>query len=415
MTSLTVDIATTHIRGRLRQTLLSTLGTATGVGFAVAMAALMQGSQADFIQRIVDATPHVAVRDEFREPPVQPVERAYSAGAVALQGQKPKEEVRGIRNPHARLAAIAGMTGLTVAPTLRGQVVVRYGGKDLALSLVGIEPAREKRVSQLVDDMVTGSLDDLYIAANGIVIGEGVARKLSAEPGSTLAVTSPSGVLLKMKVVGTFRAGIAAIDDGTGYALLKKVQVLLERPNVVNEIRIRVEPAEDARLVARRIEGWLGYRTESWDEANEGVLEVFVIRNTIMYTVVGSILLVAAFGIFNIISTITHEKAQDIAILKSLGFREADIRRIFLFEGLAIGAAGTLLGSALGYGLYRLLGSITVAVPGRGGPTPLPVIYEPLHYLIAGGCAIAAAVLASYLPARRAARLNPVDIIRGAA
>jgi lipoprotein-releasing system permease protein len=131
--------------------------------------------------------------------------------------------------------------------------------------------------------------------------------------------------------------------------------------------------------------------------------------------VVGSILLVAAFGIFNIISTITHEKAQDIAILKSLGFREADIRRIFLFEGLVIGAAGTLLGSALGYGLCRLLGSITVAVPGRGGPTPLPVLYEPLHYLIAGVCAIAAAGLASYLPARRAARLNPVDIIRGAA
>jgi lipoprotein-releasing system permease protein len=411
---LALHIALTHIRGRLRQTVLSVLGTATGVGFAIAMAALMQGSQRDFIQRVVDVTPHVAVRDEFRRPPLQPVEMRFPQAAIALAGQKPKEELRGIRNPRARLETVAALPGLAVTPSLRGPVVVRFGGKDVSISLVGIEPKRERRVSQLANDMTAGSLDDLYTTANAIIIGETLATKLGAHRGSTVTLTSPAGIRLRAKVVGLYRSGVSAVDEGTAYALLKRVQVLLDRPNVINELRIRVDDATTARATARMLEDRLGYKSESWDEANEGILEAFVIRNAIMYTVVSSILVVAAFGIFNIVSTIIHEKTHDIAILKSIGFREKDILRIFVLEGAIIGAAGTLLGWAFGYGLFRILGSITIRFRETQASTPLPVIFEPLHYLIAAICALAAALLASWLPARRAARLNPVDIVRGA-
>lgn len=413
--NLAVDIALTHIRGRARQTLLSVLGTATGVGFAIAMAALMQGSQRDFIQRIVDVTPHVVVRDEFRSPPRQPAEIRYPRAAVALEGQKPKTELRGIRNPRAHLDAVATFPDLAVAPALRGPVVVRYGGKDVSISLVGIEPDKERHVSQLESDLIAGSLDDLQTTANAIIIGETLATKLGARRGSILTVTSSAGIQLRSKVVALYRSGVSAVDEGTAYALLKKVQVLLDRPNVINELRIRVDDATQARTTARRLESRLGYKAESWDEANEGIMEAFVIRNTIMYTVVSSILLVAAFGIFNVISTIIHEKIHDIAILKSIGFRQPDILRIFVLEGAIIGSAGTIFGWAFGYALFRILGSITIQFPGRPEPTPLPVIFEPIHYGIAAVCALTAAIFASWLPARRAARLNPVDIIRGAA
>jgi lipoprotein-releasing system permease protein len=408
-------IAWTHVRGRTRQTALSILGVATGVGFAIAMAALMEGSQADFITRIVDATPHVLVKDEFREPPPQPVQRAFPGAVVSLRGVKPKDELRGIRNPWPKIAALDALPGVAAAPVLRGQVVLRYGGKEVAAALIGIEPKRERRVSQVEADMIAGTLDDLYGTANGIILGRGLARKLAAEVGSTLSVTSPAGVMLKAKVVGLVDSGIVSLDDGTGYALLKKVQVLLERPNIINEIRLRLDDVTAARSVARRVEARIGYRSESWEEANQGVLEVFAIRNIIIYTVVSGILIVAAFGIFNIVSTITFEKAHDIAILKSLGFREADIRAIFLFEGLLMGGVGTGLGWALGYGLCRVLGSIHIQVRAFTEAASLPVIYAPAHYLIAGAAAIAAAAIAGYLPARRAARFNPVDIIRGAA
>jgi lipoprotein-releasing system permease protein len=412
---LIVEIALTHVRGRTRQTVLSALGVVTGVGFAIAMAALMQGSQQDFINRVINASPHVTVKDEYRHPPRQPVQSLFPDAAVALTGLKPEEEVRGIRNPKPKVAAIDALPGVAAASTLRGPVVIHYGGKDVSASLIGIEPEEERRVSDLPEDMIVGSLDDLYTSANAIIIGEGLAEKLGARRGSTLSVSSPAGVLLKMKVVGLFRSGISSLDKGTGYTLLKKAEVLFDRPNVINEIRIRMDDVEAARDLAWRIESRLGYRTESWQEANQSFLEVFVIRNAIMYTVVGAIILVASFGIFNIISTITYEKARDIAILKSLGFREQDIRMIFLLEGLVIGIVGTLLGWALGYGLCKLLGTIQVPMRGLGGSAGMPVIYEPLHYLIAGVAAVGAAGIAGYLPARRAAKLNPVDIIRGAA
>jgi len=411
--NLLIDLALTHLKGRLRQTVLSVLGVATGVGFSIALASLMQGSQMDFIERIVNSSPHVLVKDAYRHPPRQPVERRYPGGAVKLSGAKPKEELRGIRNPKPRVAALNRIPDVFAAPNLRGEVVLRYGGRDIAASLVGIEPKGERRVSDIEKDMTAGSLNDLNAVANGIILGRGLADRLGVDMGSTLTVSSPAGVLLKMKVVGLYFTGIVVLDQSRGYALLKRVQVLLDRPNVVNEIRLKLADATKAEALARRIESRLGYRTESWEEANQGILEVFKIRNIIIYTTVGSILVVAAFGIFNIISTITYEKVRDIAILKSIGFQETDIRRLFLFEGLLMGGVGTLAGWGLGYVLYRTLGAVRVEVALFTQWSSLPVVFSVFHYLIAGGAALIAAAVAGYLPARKAARLNPVDIIRG--
>lgn len=412
---LTFDMAASHLVARRRATLVAIAGIAVGVGFAIAMAALMDGSQRDFLETLVDSTPHISVKDEFRSPPVQPAERRFEGAAVRIAGLRPKEELRGIRNPHARLTLIERIPGVAAAPNLSGQVVVRYGGKDVGATLIGIEPERERRVSNIEDDLLSGSLEALHRTANGIILGKSLAARLGAGVGDSLIVTSPEGTRLRMKVAALFRTGVIALDDSTGYALLKKVQVLHNRPNVVNRIRVRLNDPTRANRVAQRIEARVGYLAESWEEANEGLLEALVIRNVIMYTVVGAILVVAAFGIFNVISTITHEKSRDIAILKSLGFRERDIRRLFLIEGLALGGAGCVLGWIIGYGLTVLLGSIEISVQGLTDMTTLPVHISPAHYLLAAVFALGAAGLAGYLPARRAARLNPVDIVRGAA
>jgi lipoprotein-releasing system permease protein len=412
---LILGMAVTHLLARRRATVVAIAGIAVGVGFAIAMASLMEGSQRDFIETLVDATPHISVKDEFRNPPVQPVERQFASGAIRISGLRPKEELRGIRNPRDRLIQIQRIPGVSAAPNLRGQVVMRYGGKDVGASLVGIEPQRERRVSNLEQDLTAGSLDALYRTANGVILGRGLAARLGAGMGDSLTVTSPEGTRLRMKVAGLFRTGVVSLDDGTAYALLKKVQVLQNRPNVVNQIRVRLNNPTAAGRVAQRIEARVGYRAESWEEANEGLLEVLVIRNIIMYTVVGAILVVAAFGIFNVISTITHEKARDIAILKSLGFAEAAMRRMFLLEGLAIGGAGSALGWLLGLGLVFVLSQVRFELSAIGTEmTRLPLAWTVWHYVLAAGFALLSAGIAGYLPARRAARLNPVDIIRGA-
>ncbi len=265
---LTLAIALTHLRNRKRQTLVSVLGVAMGVGFFIAMAAMMQGFHVYFINKVIDVWPHVTIKDEYRAAPVQPVQRMFGAGVVALYGLKPRDELRGIKDAETVLDGLNRRADLSAAPTLRGQVFLRYGSKDVSATLVGIEPEHERRVSQLEKDLIAGHLNALYSAANGIILGDGVARKVGAELNDTLSVISPAGVVLKMKVVGIFRTGITPIDNFESYALLKKAQILQNRPNVINQIRIRLRDVTQARSIAKSIEARLGYRTESWEETS---------------------------------------------------------------------------------------------------------------------------------------------------
>jgi lipoprotein-releasing system permease protein len=409
---LILEIAYTHIAGRGRQTLVAIIGVAVGVGFSIAMAALMQGSQDDFIEELVNAMPHVQITDERRAPPRQPAEDAYAA--TEMHGLRPREDRRGIINPTAAQTWLEGWVPGRFAPSLRTQGVIRFAGRDIGASIIGIEPEKEAGVSPIIGDFRQGSFSALIAGGNNIVLGDTMANRLSAKLGDTITAVSSTGLTRNFKIVGLFHTGTTARDEGEAYILLKNAQILSERANAINEIRIKLDDPNFAPVAARRAEAELGYKALAWQEANESLLQALVIRNVIMYTVVAAIMLVAGFGIFNIISTITHEKARDIAIMKSLGFAEADMRRIFLIEGAAIGLAGSLCGWLFGLTLVFLLSQIRFELATTVEITQLPLAWSFLHYLIAAAFALSSAALAGYLPARKAAKLNPVDIIRGA-
>ncbi len=415
--SLTLAIAVGHLKRRKRQTVVSLLGVALGVGFFVAIAALMRGFQTYFVQQVIDVAPHVVMKDEFRSPDLQPAERAFAGGAVVVRGVRPREAVRGIREAGAKIEAIEAIPGVAAAPVLRGPALFRYGGRDVAVSLAGIDPGRERRVTNIEKDMIAGRLEDLRATANGVIVGIGVAQRLGASLGDTVIAVAPSGVATSFRIVGLIETGVTALDEREAYVLLRLAQVILDRPNVINQIRIRLEDVRKAEPLARRLETAFGYRTESWEESNRNVLALFVIQNAIMFSVVGAILLVAAFGIYTIISQVVHEKARDIAILKSLGFRASDIQAIFLLEGVIVGVAGAVVGWAVGYGLIEVLAQIRFQ--SAGGPLRgrdgFILARETWPYLAGGGFALIAAMVAAFVPARKASRLNPVEIVRGAA
>ncbi len=413
--NLKLDIALTHLKFRKRQTLVSVLGVAMGVGFFIAIASLMQGFQEDIVRRVIDNSPHITMKDEFRDPPRQPVELAFAGGAIALRGVKPKTEIRGIRRAGQIMQALTIWQGLTVSQVLSGQGFLRYGSKERSATITGIEPDRERLVTRIDKDIVQGSLDALKTAGNGIILGRGLARRLALEMNDTVTVTSPTGVIMRMKVVGISHTGVLAFDEVNAYVLLKKNQILQGKTNIVNQIRMRADDVNAARPLAAKIEARFGYRTESWDEANEGVFGVFFIQNMIMYSVTSAILIVACFGIFNIISTVIFEKTRDIAIMKSMGFAEGDVRTIFLLEGLALGALGAIIGCALGLCLTYLLSIIRFKAVGLVEIQQFILKWSVWHYVIASGIAMVSAVAAAYIPSRRAVKVNPVEIVRGAA
>ena len=413
--NLHLDIAFSHLRSRRRQTIVSLLGVVLGVAFFLAVSALMRGSERDLIARLVDTAPHITVYDEYREARPQPARLMWPEGAVAIRGVKPKAERRGIRQYRQKLEVIDAIRGTQAAPVLVSQAIFSFAGRDEAVTLSGIEPARMKNVSQIDEDIVAGSLDAVDVNPSGIIIGRALARKLSLEMGDTVSVVSPAGNVRAMKIVGLFETGNASYDEGQTFAQLTRVQALMNRPNVANLIVIRMADAYAARTAAAFIERAIGYKSVSWQEASKDLLDALVIRNIIMYTVVGAILLVACFGIYNVISTVVLEKTRDIAILKSMGFHARDIRLVFVIEGAVIGIGGSLLGMAMGSGMMRAIEQVEIKPPGSTEAINLPIYWGVDQFALAAAFAILSAVIAAWLPARKGGRVHPVDILRGAA
>jgi lipoprotein-releasing system permease protein len=352
------------------------------------------------------------VTDEQRHPPRQPAEIAYAA--AELHGLTPESRRRGIKNPLAIIAGLEAWVPGAVAPSTKTQAILRYAGRDVGATVIGIDPHREPKVSDLVRHIRQGTLTSLLGATNALILGDRLAEKIGAKVGANLTVQTSDGARVSAQVVGLFRSGVRSIDEGTVYTLVKTAQILAQQTGLINEIRIRVLNPLTAHEVAQRIERETGYKSVAWQEAHEDLLNAFTLRNVIMYTVVGAILLVASFGTYNIISTITHEKARDIAIMKSLGLPEATVRRIFVLEAALIGLFGALIGWVLGYLLCVGLGSIEFKFSAITDITHLPLVYSPLHYAIAAMVALVSSVAAGFMPARKAARVHPVDIIRGA-
>jgi lipoprotein-releasing system permease protein len=412
---LAFSIALSHLLSHRRQTAVSLLGITLGVAFFLAVTALMRGDDREFIKRLVDSSPHVTVYDEYREPRTQPVLLSYPEAAVELRSVKPRTEVRGIRQYKEKLAFVSSIPHVRAAPALIGQAIVTFAGKDLGATINGVVPDLMKRVSTIDEHFIAGSLETLASNPDGIVLGSGLAEKFRVGLGKNVTVASPVGVVRTMKVVGLFRTGNAVIDEGQAYVLLKRSQNLLNRPNAANRFILQLDDPSEAPEVAKSVEAAVGYKAQSWQEATQDLMSLLKVRRIIMNSVVGAILIVASFGIYNVISTVVLEKTRDIAIMKSIGFHARGILAIFLIEGIIVGTIGSICGTALGLVMMKALSSVQVKSPLVTEPIYIPMDWGWPPVAMGIGFAMTSALAAAYLPARKGASVHPVDILRGAA
>ncbi|KRB81192.1 ABC transporter permease [Sphingomonas sp. Root710] len=410
--ALLFGIATRHLLGRRRQTIVAIVGVAVGVGFFLAVSAMMMGSQRDFIDRLIDAAPHIVISDELRSPPAQPGTVVYRGGAVVLRGYKTRNEARGLRGWRLILDVASLTPGTIASPSLTGGVTLRLGGRQEALAIVGVEPGLETRVSTISDRLRVGRLSDLETVQGGLIIGEELATRLGLNPGDVIAATSPTGRTRTLRIVGLFKRGQAGLTDQAGYMLLREAQSLLGRPFIVNRIGVRLADPNQADRLARDLEQRFGYKAESWQARSADLLSLLVTRNVIMYSVVGAILLVASFGIYTAVSNSVIDKRRDIAILRAIGLSAADLQLLFVTEGLLLAITGVLLGWLLGYGLMEVLGSLRFPIADEAETLPLDRGIR--QYMIAAAASLLAGAVAAWLPARKSARVDPVDILRGA-
>ena len=413
----TLRIALTHLLGKRRQTLVAMLGVTFGIAVFIFQAGLITGFQSLFIERTVNNTANIHLFVEAEKHRKSLLEQAQPNQArwVVVQSQKPKDKKLKIKNALNIMRDIQAQPEVEgVAPALGGQAIFRAGTVQRAGRFSGIDVRNEDLLFNMQQYMKWGDLMKLETSANGIILGSGLAEDLGAQLNDIISVISQNGVTLDLKVVGIHESGLVDVDKGRAFVKILTAQKLMNvEGSYITDLNVKLKDIDEAEELARAFAQKYGLTAQDWKQANANIFSVFKVQNMVTYLVIISILIVSGFGIFNIQMMIIYEKMGDIAILKAIGYKDRDIRRIFLIESLIIGFIGGLAGLLLGYLVTLVVGSIPLNVKGFVSIKYLIFNRDPLFFVLAFVFGLLATALAGYLPARKAAKVDPVDIIRG--
>jgi lipoprotein-releasing system permease protein len=409
-------IAFVHLVSKRRQTIVAMLGVMFGITVFIFQAGLITGLQNYMIDKIINNSPHVHIfNDPEKYPPsiLEKMSKDPNHWAV-VRNQKQRDTDKRLRNSSGIIEIIERNPEVQgAAPYVGTQAIFKAGIKEIPASIMGVEIDKENRLFNVHRDQIAGDVMRLKTINNGIVLGKGVAEKLGAKVDDIITI-STTFAIVDMKVVGITQTGITAIDDVRALTSLRSAQKLMNVDSYyITDINVKIKNPDKAEAFSTEYLRMFGYRAQTWKEANAGIFGVFKIQNIATYLVIVSILIVAGFGIFNILMMMIYEKMTDIAILKSIGFKNRDIRNLFMIEALAIGFVGGLLGLALGYVSCRIAATIEVNIKGLVTLDHLNINFDPMFYAVGFAFAILSTALAGYVPARKASRIDPVDIIRG--
>jgi lipoprotein-releasing system permease protein len=397
-------IGSRYLRAKRKQvfisliTLLSVAGVTVGVMALIVVIAVMTGFEADLKNRILGVESHLVVlrHGPFRDYP------------------QVLDQVRQTRGVDA------------ATPFVYSQVMLRTASGASGAVLRGIDPDSAGQVIRNIEpDVLADMARSTEDAAPAIVLGKELARSLGVVRGDSLYVISPRGFLSptghvpamkRFTVAGLFTSGMYEYDGSLAYVPLSEAQRLLRLDGAVTGIEIRLDDIYSADRIGKAISEKLGFPfwTRDWMQMNRNLFSALKLEKTVMFIILVLIVLVAAFNIASTLIMMVMEKTKDIAIMKAMGATNRSIRRIFVFNGMIIGAVGTVLGVCLGFLACFLLDRYKfIELPGDVYYiTTLPVRLETLDVVVIAAAALVICFLATLYPARQASRMDPVEAIR---
>ncbi len=412
-----LNIAKTHLLTKMKSTVTASLGVTFGIGAYITLVSFMTGLNKMLDDLILNQTPHIHLYNEIEPSTEQPVAlyEEFEGAVNVVRSIKPKQSQLKIHNALPILNFLRNDPNVRGAtPQLRAQIFYISGSIELGGNLTGIDIMEEVRLSNFRDYIVSGSPEALKNTENSILLGSGLAETMSLSIGDRVQISTVKGDIFPLKIVGIYQSGIADIDNIQSYANLKTVQRIQgEAENYITDINIKLHDLQQAAVMAKSLERQFNIKATDVNEANAQFETGSNIRNTITYAVSITLLIVAGFGIYNILNMLIYEKMKDIAILKATGFSGKDVQLIFMSQALIIGVVGGILGLIIGFIFSRLIDQVPFETEALPTITTFPVNYNAGYYVIGITFALISTFIAGYLPSNRARKIDPVKIIRG--
>jgi lipoprotein-releasing system permease protein len=392
-------IAISFLREGRAQSIMITVGVAVGVAVIIFISALIQGLQSNIVERTLGTQAHIRLLspDEVNQI-VQP-----AAGTVQLlQEDKRAQRLRSINNWQQITETLDQLPVLTaVSPVVSGPAFVQRGDAIQSVALVGINLERYQQIIPLKEYLLSGQL---RIGADDVMIGSQLAKDLGVQVGSKLRLDTGRENSALVNVAGIFELGVRELDARYVYLDLKQAQSLLSLPGGVTVIDLTISDIFEADNIAAQIGRLTSLKAESWIKTNAQLMNAITAQSLSTNMIIIFVAISVAFGIASVMSVSVVQRTREIGILRATGATQLQILRIFLFQGAIFGLLGSVLGSAVSYGLVWIFNTF--------GPG---LFYIPLSInlvILALLLATLTGVLAAAIPSRRAAALDPVEAIR---
>ena len=414
---LLLSITKTQMLARKKQSFIAALGVTFGIGAYIIMMSFMSGLNQLLDNLILNRTPHVHLYNEIKPTQNQPINLSneYAKQLKIVQSIKPKKQQQKIHNALPIIKYLESKNEvLSITPQVKAQALYLGGSSQLNGMLTGVNILKEVEQYHISDYIIEGNALDLVKNDKGIILGIGVAKKLSLTLGDYVQIGTLRGEIFPLKIVGFFQSGMTEIDNVQSYVNIKIAQrIMAESNDYITDILVKLKSIETAPTYAKELEDKFSVTALDIQTANAQFDTGTFVRNIISYAVSITLLIVAGFGIYNILNMLIYEKINDIAILKATGFSSADVRWIFISQAIIIGIIGGILGLLLGYFVSALIDQTPFNSQAIPNMDTYPVNYNPTYYFIGIAFAMLSTYLAGYFPSRKAGKIDPVDIIRG--
>ena len=413
---LILNIAIHLLRARLKQTIVAAVGVTFSIAMFISLVSFMNGLNDLLDGLMLNRTPHVRLYNEIKPSENQPImlSEKYKKSTNFISSIKPKDRGKAIYNSKAIIYDLKKDNRvIDVAPKINTPVFFNSGSIEIAGVINGIDVVAEEKLFKLSDYIIEGKEQDLT-QNNSIIIGKGLADKMLLKMGDIIKVTTAKGTLTSLKIAGISQIGIAEFDETYSYTSINTAQKILgEATNYVTDIQLKLYDLSLAPAIAKEFRYKYDLDAIDFQTSNAQFETGSSVRSIISYAVGVVLLIVAGFGIYNILNMMIFEKMDSIAILKATGFSGTDVKWIFISLSLIIGVAGGIFGLLFGY----LFSSIIDIIPFNTASLPTiktyPINYNPSFYVIGISFALITTAIAGLFPALKASKVDPIEIIRG--